>query len=152
MFRKLIAFAALASSVACTPAAHLSAPDGFAHLGGDHFDDRVGSAGGVVVATRVVANDPKANLDFWTQAIDLRLRQRGYTATDAPKDVKNDAGLPGRELHYTYFDGTRQNRYYLEVFATTRRILLVEATGDTADFDASMPKVVATMRSARLGS
>lgn len=156
MFRTIALSLALAASAplvaGCGPASGLAAPDGFAHLGGDHFDDRIGSASGVVVATRVVANDPKANLDFWTQAIDLRLRQRGYTATEAPKDVKNSAGLEGRSLHYTFNDGSRENRYYLDVYATSRRILLVEATGATTDFDASLPKVVATMRSARLGS
>jgi hypothetical protein len=151
MLRKAL-FVLSILAAACGPASGLSAPDGFARLGGDHFDDRIGSASGVVVATRVVANDPKANLDFWTQAIDLRLRQRGYVATEAAKDVKNAAGLPGRSLHYTFNDGTRENRYFLDVYATDRRILLVEATGATADFDARLPKVVETMRSARLGS
>jgi len=147
MFRKLVLIAPLLCA-ACAPASRLSAPDGFAHVGGE-FDDRVASATGVVVGTRAVPNDPKANLDFWTQAIDLRLRQRGYELAEQPQDVKNDAGLPGRSLHYTFFDGTRKNRYFVDVYATSRRILLVEAAGDAADFDANMPKIVATMRSAR---
>ena len=148
MLRKIL-FALSICAAACGPASGLAAPDGFAHLGGDHFDDRIGSASGVVVGTRVVPNEPRANLDFWTQAIDLRLRQRGYVPTDAPKDVKNAAGLAGRSLHYTYNDGSR---YYVDVYATSRRILLVEATGAAPDFDANLPKVVETMRSARLGS
>ena len=156
MLRKILFVLSLAAApivTGCGPASGLSsAPDGFARLGGDQFDDRVGSATGVVVATRVVPNEPKANLDFWTQAIDLRLQQRGYVRTDAPKDVKSTSGLAGRSLHYTYNDGTRENRYFLDVYATSRRILLVEATGATADFDASLPKVVESMRSARLGS
>jgi len=150
MFRKIIVMLSLAA-VACGPTSRLSAPDGFAHVGGT-YDDRVASASGVVVGTRVVANEPKANLDFWTQAIDLRLRQRGYEPSEQPQDVKSDSGLPGRSLHYVYFDGARKNRYFVDVYATSRRILLVEAAGDAADFDASMPKVVATMRSAHLGS
>jgi hypothetical protein len=152
MFRKVVIGLVLSlSAVACGPASRLSAPDGFAHLGGD-FDDRVASATGVVVGTRAVPNEPKANLDFWAQAIDLRLRQQGYELTEQPQDVKNDKGLPGRSLHYTFFDGTRKNRYFVDVYATDRRLLLVEAAGDASDFDANMPKVVATMRSARLGS
>ena len=154
MFRKLLLCIALASPVAtgCGAASHLSAPDGFAHLGGADFDDRIGSANGVVVGTRVVPNDPHANLDFWARAIDLRLRQRGYEPTAAPADVKNADGISGRELTYTFFDGTRKNRYLLDVYATDRRILLVEAAGDQTDVDANAAKVVATMRSARLGS
>jgi hypothetical protein len=152
MFRKLalclIASLSLAAT-ACGPGSHLAAPDGFAHIGGD-YDDRVASANGVVIGTRVVKNDPKANLDFWSQAIDLRLRARGYELSEQPTDVKSDTGLPGRSLHYVFFDGTRKNRYFVDVYATSRRILVVEAAGDVGDFDANMPKVVATMRSAHL--
>ncbi len=150
MFRKIVLMLSLAAA-ACGPTSRLAAPDGFAHVGGT-YDDRVASASGVVVGTRVVPNEPKANLDFWTQAIDLRLRQRGYEPYEQPEDVKSVSGLPGRSLHYVYFDGQRKNRYFVDVYATSRRILLVEAAGDAADFDASLPKVVATMRSAHLGS
>jgi hypothetical protein len=147
---KNVLFAALLSmTAACAPASRLAAPDGFAHIGGE-YDDRVASANGIVVGTRVVPNDPKANLDFWTQAIDLRLRNRGYEPSEQPQDVKNDAGLVGRSLRYVYFDGTRKNRYIVDVYATTRRIMLVEAAGAATDFDANLPKVVATMRSAHL--
>ena len=151
MFRKIVLSLALLSTVACGPVSKLSAPDGFAHVDGN-YDDRVASASGVVIGTRVVANEPKANLDFWTQAIDLRLRQKGYEPYEQPVDVKSDSGLPGRSLHYVYFDGTRKNRYFVDVYATSRRILLVEAAGDAADFDANLPKVVSAMHSAHLGS
>ena len=147
--KKLIAFVLAVSAAACGPASRLSAPDGFAHVGGE-YDDRVASANGIVVATRVVPNDPKANLDFWAQAIDLRLRARGYEPSEQPQEVKNEAGLPGRELHYVFFDGTRKNRYVVDVYATSRRILLVEAAGDAGDFEKSLPQVLATMRTAHL--
>ncbi len=155
MFRKLVCVVALASlslaTAACGPGARLSVPDGFAHVGGD-YDDRVASADGVVIGARVVANDPKANLDFWTTAIDLRLQQRGYQPDGKREEIKNNDGLPGRSLRYVFFDGQRKTRYAVDVYATDRRILLVEATGDVADFDASREKVEAAMRSARIGS
>ena len=129
--------------------AHLVAPDGFAHVGGD-FDDRVASPSGVVVATRSVKNKPKANLDFWSQAIDLRLRARGYEPSEHPVDVQNAAGLHGRELRYVFFDGTYKNRYFVDVYTTSSRVLLVEAAGAAPDFDANVPSVLTTMRSAHL--
>jgi hypothetical protein len=149
MFGKVGLVIACISLVACGPGSHLSAPDGFAHVDGE-YDDRVASATGVVIGTRAVANDPRANLDFWTQAIDLRLRARGYEPTEQPQDIKSDSGIPGRSLHYVFFDGTRKNRYFVDIYATHRRILLVEAAGDVADFDGNLPKVVSTMRSAHL--
>ena len=125
MFRKIVVSLALLTA-ACGPVSKLSAPDGFAHVDGT-YDDRVANASGVVVGTRVVANEPKANLDFWTQAIDLRLRQKGYEPYEQPQDVKSDSGLPGRSLHYVYFDGTRKNRYFVDVYGTTPRLQLFTA-------------------------
>lgn len=135
------------ASVACGPSAKLGAPAGFAHVDGD-YDDRVTSARGVVIGARVESNDPKANLEFWAEAIDLRLRAKGYVVEDA-KDIKSDNGIPGRGLRYTYFDGTRQNRYWLDVFATDRHVVLVEAAGDKGDFDAAKETVEKTMLGVR---
>ena len=151
MFRRIVLIASLFSSLAfaCGPSSHLMAPDGFAHVGGE-YDDRVASANGVVIGTRVVANDPKANLDFWAQALDLRLRARGYEPTEQPQDVKSATGLEGRSLHYVFFDGTYKNRYFVDVYTRGKRILLVEAAGTVSDFDAATPQVIATMRSVRL--
>ena len=150
MFRRILLVASVClSSLACGPSSRLLAPDGFAHVGGE-FDDRVASANGVAIATRVVPNEPKANLDFWAQAIDLRLRAQGYEPTEQPLDVKSVAGLEGRSLRYVYFDGTYKNRYFVDVYMSGKRILLVEAAGAVGDFDAAAPQVIATMRSARL--
>ncbi len=139
-----------ALSAACTPAARLSAPDGFTHLDGK-YDDRVASARGVVVGARVEKNEPQANLEFWTDAIDLRLRQRGYVPeASSGADVKSASGLPGKSLRYTWFDGTRDNAYWVDVFATDRHVVLVEAAGATSDFRASEKAVEASMRSVRV--
>ena len=149
MFRHLVFLASLSVAASGCASSHLVAPDGFAHVGGE-YDDRVASANGVVIGTRVVKNDPKANLDFWAQAIDLRLRSRGYEPTEQPQDVKSTSGLEGRALRYVYFDGTYKNRYFVDVYMSGGRILLVEAAGTVTDFDAAGPAVIATMRSARL--
>jgi hypothetical protein len=142
----LVPLALLAT--ACGPSARLAAPSGFAHLDGD-YDDRVTSPRGVVVGARIEANKPRANLDFWAEAIDLRLRAQGY-APEEPKDVKAKNGIPGKSLRYTYWDGTRQNRYWVDVFATDQRIILVEAAGDKSDFDAAKDQLEATMLDVRV--
>jgi len=143
----LLAPLALAA-VGCGATAHLGAPAGFAHVDGE-YDDRVASARGVVVGARVEKNEPRANLDFWAEAVDLRLRAQGY-APEASRDVTARSGIPGRSLRYTYWDGTRQNRYWVDVFATERRVILVEAAGDRSDFDAAAPQLEATMLDVRV--
>jgi len=142
----LVPFALAAA--ACGPSARLAAPPGFAHVDGD-YDDRVTSPRGVVVGARVERNKPRANLDFWAEAIDLRLRAQGYTAEES-KDVKARNGLPGKSLRYTYWDGSRQNRYWVDVFATDQRVILVEAGGDKADFDAAKDQLESTMLDVRV--
>ena len=143
----LLVPAALAS-VACGPSAKLSPPPGFAHVDGD-YDDRITSPRGVVVGARALPNKPRANLEFWTEAIDLRMRARGY-APEATADVKSDAGVPGRGLRYTFFDGQRETRYWVDVFATDQRVVLVEAAGDKGDFDAARGAVESTMLAVRV--
>ncbi len=136
------------AATGCGAAARLTAPDGFAHVDGE-YDDRVTSARGVVVGARVEANDPRANLAFWAEAIDLRLRAKGYAAEE-PKDVQSSTGIPGRSLRYTFFDGTRHNRYWVDVFTTDQRVILVEAAGAQSDFDAVGPVLERTMLDVRV--
>lgn len=136
------------AGVACGPSAKLVPPPGFAHVDGE-YDDRITSPRGVVIGARALRNKPQANLDFWVEAIDLRLRSQGYVAEDT-KDVKSKSGLPGRGLRYTWFDGQRQNRYWVDVFATDQRVILVEAAGDKNDFDTSKDQIDNAMLGVRV--
>lgn len=136
------------AAVACGPSAKLAPPAGFAHVDGD-YDDRITSPRGVVIGARVERNKPVANLDFWAEAIDLRLRAQGYVP-EATTDVKSKTGLPGKGLRYTFFDGSRTNRYWVDVFATDQRVILVEAAGDKNDFDTQKDQIDATMLGVRV--
>lgn len=129
------------SLAACSPSARLVPPAGFAHIEGD-YDDRISSARGVVVGVRSLPNEPRANLGFWTEAIDLRLKQRGYAVKSGPVQVKSKSGLVGQGLRYEY--GTR--KYWVDIYVTDTRILLVEATGRAQDLDASADAVTSAMR------
>lgn len=128
-----LAFAALAAG--CHPTARLDAPNDFAQLGrGGDYDFRAASAQGVVVAVRTESNEPRASVDFWAQAIDQRLSRDGY-AREAVKIVASDRGVPGKQLRYARNDEGRVYRYWLTVFATDSRVILVEAGGDSETFD-----------------
>jgi hypothetical protein len=133
------------ASVACGPSAKLNAPPGFAHVEGE-YDDRISSARGVVIAARVEKNEPKANLEFWVEAIDLRLQQRGYVADGNPADVKSKAGIPGKALRYNYGG----KKYWVDVYATDKRIILVEATGRAQDLTAGKDQIESAMQDVRV--
>ena len=120
---------------ACHPNAQLQAPDGFAQLDGQKsYDWRAASAQGVVLAVRTEPNEPRANVDFWTDAIDLRLRGSGYTA-EARKDVESASGVAGKQLRYSRVEEQRTYRYWLTIYVTGNHVYVVEAGGDKESFD-----------------
>lgn len=129
----LVALALVAA--ACTPA-ELTAPPGFAKLDdpGDHYSYRAMSAGGVVVAARAEKNLQGANVDFWSDALDLRLRRSGYVPEDAT-NVKTTAGMLGKQRRYVREDDGRTYRYWVTVFTTEKKVYVVEAAGDRDAFD-----------------
>lgn len=135
----------VACTAACGPAVKLGAPPGFAHVAGD-YDDRVASPRGVVIAARIEDNDPRANLDFWVEAVDLRVRAQGW-AMDGIKEIKTTGGLTGKSMQYTRLLGTTTSRYRASVFVTERRVVLVEAGGDQVDFDAAAEQIDKTIAS-----
>lgn len=133
-----IALGALATG--CTPATALRTPPGFVQLDRDgDYGYRATNAEGVVIAVRELDNDPRGDLDFWTVAVDARLR-RTYTAQSA-HEVESDAGLPGRQIRYRAVRGGRPHVYWATVFVDRDRVLLVEAGGDEAFFAESREAV-----------
>ena|SRR5687767_10149892 len=131
-FLSLFALAALAG---CSRGARLETPSGFATLeDDDHFSYRATSARGVVLATRTQPNDVKANTEFWAEALDLRLKDKGYVV-ESTRTVKTSKGLSGTQMRYTTTRNGREHRYWLTVFATKSKVYVVEAAGDKEPFD-----------------
>lgn len=130
---------------ACSPTAKLTAPSGFAHVEGD-YDDRITSARGVVIAARVEKNDPKANLDFWVEAIDLRLQKRGYVPLATVSPAKSSTGLSGKALRYKYAEKT----YWVDVYVTGDRVVLVEAVGRAQDVTTYGREIESAMRDVKV--
>jgi hypothetical protein len=101
----------------------------------------------VVLATRTEPNEVKANTEFWAEALDLRLKEKGYVA-ESQKAVRTDKGLAGTQLRYTTTKNGRAHRYWVTVIATKSKVYVVEAAGDKEPFDAAEPtldKAIATL-------
>ena len=107
-----------------------STPTGFVELTDQEprFDYRATSHDGVVLAVRALPNEPRGDLDFWTRAIEHRLRHQGGYALLDTRPVKDARGLEGRQLRFGHDEGSRPHLYYLTLFVT-KRIFLVEAGG-----------------------
>lgn len=142
-----LAFTLLLGTAACH-GARLETPSGFATLDENGaYSYRATSAKGVVLATRTEKNDVKANTEFWAETLDAKLRDRGYVA-DGTRNVKTSKGLSGTQLRYTTTKNGREHRYWVTVFATAKKVFVVEAAGDKEPFDkaiASVDRAIASL-------
>jgi len=119
----------------CAHGAKLETPKGFANLGDQaHFSYRAANAKGVVLTTRTEDNDVKANTEFWADALDAKLRDKGYSV-EGSRAVKTTRGLEGTQLRYVTSYAGRTHRYWVTVFATASKVYVVEAAGDKEPFD-----------------
>jgi hypothetical protein len=145
-FRSLILLVATvacaAPSVACSSSAKLTPPPGFAEIEAkkEPYVYRATTARGVVVAARVEKNEPRGNLDFWAEAVDLRVRNDGFQG-EAPKNVTGATGIPGKLLRYSKTENGRTVRYFVTVYTTEKRVYVVEAAGDSERFDPLVAEV-----------
>jgi hypothetical protein len=143
----LAPFLALAVlSTACGP--KLAPPASFGVLASGAYDYRAATPRGVVIAARSETNKPRANIDFWSRAVDARLWRDGYAKT-SEGPVATDRGLPGLEMRYTREEEGRAYDYVVALFVKERRVYLVEAAGDEEDFAPARADVEQAIRSLR---
>ena len=128
----------------------LQTPSGFAARHDETYDYRASDGEGVVLAVWSEKNDPAGDLDFWSSAIDSRLRNTGYQARSR-RDVESIDGKPGRQLRYELDAGGRMLAFWVTVFVTGRRVVIVEAGGDTELFEPKAKVVEAAIASLHVG-
>lgn len=130
--------------------ARIATPSGFAAQKDDAYDWRASDGEGVVLAVRSEKNDPQGDLAFWSSAVDVRLRKAGYTAQDR-RDVKSIDGRAGKQLRYEVASEGRTLAFWVTVFVTAHRVVIVEAGGDTELFTPKTKVVEAAIASLRVG-
>jgi hypothetical protein len=90
---------------------------------------------GVVLAVRVVDTKGRGDLEFWTRATTLRMRQLSGYALLARSDVKSRDGTPGHELDFGHDQNGKPYLYALRVFVRDKRLFLVESGGPKTEVE-----------------
>ncbi len=144
-----LALTALAGAAGCSTSARLETPGGFATLGKDTtYAYRATSARGVVLATRTEKNDLHGNTEFWAESIDLKLSRAGYVKRS--ESTVRARGLEGRQLRYTLERNAREQRYWVTVFVSGEKVVVVEAAGDAVHFAQAEPTVERAIASLKI--
>lgn len=125
--------------VGCGAGFHVRTPSGFVELDDDAYDYRATDSDGVILAVRTLDNHPRGDLEFWSGAIDARLRQR-YSA-ESVHEVGTRSGLVGVQIRYVASRSGRTHRYWATVFVDDDTVYLLEAGGDAELFDADRETV-----------
>ena len=142
LFTILVCLATSVSAIGCGHGFGLKTPDGFVELEDQkEYEYRATTAQGVVIGVRVEPNRPKGNLGFWSDAIDLKLRNIGYTAVEAA-DIKTKSGTKGKQLRYTRSIYERPHVFWFTVFVTEGDVYVIEAGGDERDFTKVKDEIV----------
>lgn len=146
----LVAGAALFATACGRPFDVKTAP-GFVPLENQSsYEYRATTPEGVVVAVRVVEDEKRGDLDFWTQALTLQLRDvSGYALLDTV-DVASRDGTKGKLLKFGHDESDKPFAYWVTIYPAQGRLFLVEAGGAKEAFSRAQPSVEWMLASVRV--
>lgn len=124
-----------ALAAACGRPFHIATPPGFVALDDQEpaYDYRAMTPEGVVVAVRVVPAKDKGDVEFWTRAVTLRMRQNeGYALLQAA-DVAARDGTRGKELVFGHDEDGKPYLYDVTLFMAQDRLFVMETGGSKTE-------------------
>lgn len=129
--RSLLALVALTSLLfACGPDFRQPTPTNFVKLDNQHrYSYRAVTADGLVYAVKQLEHSPKGDLEFWSKAIENKLRlQTGY-ALLGKDEITTNSGLKGIQLRFGFDRSKQPHLYNVTVITTGDYIFLIESGG-----------------------
>lgn len=152
IFAGLVALFAL-SSVACGRPFKVATAPGFVELDGqtnDGYAYRATSPEGVVVAVRVLEDEDRADLGFWTKSITLQMRDVSGYALLATRDVTSLDGTPGKRLELAHDEDGKPYLYWVTIYAAQGKLFIAEAGAPKDLFERAQPSVEWSMKSLKV--
>jgi hypothetical protein len=148
MLRAVVATSLALGAAACGKPFDVKTAPGMVALENQHeLDWRATTPEGVVVGVRVVEDEKRGDLAFWTQAVTLQLRDvSGYALLESA-DVVSADGTKGRVLKFGHDEDDKPYVYWVTIYLAQDRLFLVEAGGPKDLFERARPNVEWTMKS-----
>lgn len=108
-----------------------TAPGFVALEGQSQHEYRATTPEGVVMGVRVVDDEKRGDLSFWTQALVLQLRESsGYALLDS-QDTQSLDGTKGRLLKFAHDESGTPYQYWVAIFLAQDRLFVVETAERT---------------------
>jgi hypothetical protein len=129
----------------------IDTPKGFVELDDPQsYHYRATSATGVVLAVRSEDSrkDEGGDLDFWSEAINRKVRRLGGYALLETRDVQTARGLPGKQLRFGQDQSGRPHLYWVSLFIDGDDLYVIEAGGPKDSFtelEAGLEKAIASI-------
>lgn len=146
LLRRSVLLVLLGPVLACGPDAE--APAGFATYRAPG-PLRAVSPEGIVYRVRTEANEPRADLAFWREALRQRMLDAGYRLV-GEEDIRAgtaESGLDGGVLELAAPVGERDVSYLIALFVDGDELILAEAAGEVLAFRERREAVLAAVRS-----
>ena len=143
----VVVAAAVVITVKVWPEFKATAPQGFAAYG-DWFGFRAVSPEGVVYRVRAEANEPKAELAFWREALKKRMLDAGYTFI-AEGDIRA-SDKAGYLLELAAPQGPMDYSYLIGLFVDGDSLVIAEVAGEVTKVRDRRKDVVTAMSAIRL--
>lgn len=105
---------------------------------------------GVVMAVRVVEDEDRGDIEFWTQAVTLQLRDVNGYALLSSDAVASADGTKGRRLVFGHDEDGKPYAYRVTLFLAQGRLFIVEAGGAKEAFERARPSIEWMEKSVRV--
>ena len=147
----LVGLASTFAVVGCGKPFDVKTAPGFVALEGQaQHEYRATTPEGVVMGIRVVDDENRGDLGFWTQALVLQLRDSsGYALLDQ-KDTTSLDGTKGKLLKFAHDEGGKPYTYWVAVYPAQGRLFIVETGGENEAFERAKPSVEWMMQSVKV--
>jgi hypothetical protein len=141
------------ATAACGRPFDVKTAGGFVELGGQAargYRYRATTPEGVVVGVRVVEDEERGDLAFWTRTLTLQLRDTTGYALLGTDDVASADGTRGKRLRFGHDEDGKPYLYQVTVYAAQSRVFLVESGGAKPLMEQALASIEGMERSVRV--
>lgn len=145
--KRVAILAVFAAAAGCAPYT-ARAPEGFAPFDDARSSFAAASPEGLMYSVRHEANEPEADLRFWSEALRKRMEDAGYVVVD--DGAVEASSTSGYRLQLAAPLGREDYTYLIALFVHGSSLVIVEAAGEVSRFEPKKDAILAAIGNIQL--